>query len=141
MTAVIVGRHTPTQKPAAHCCGRVLGETIHFEQNTMVDRTGQPKCEFFIHRLFGLEKPCSTKAPPLDAAKPALTGEDARHCLEFSDDFFGGKLGIRLGRKIIRGHDARYRLALDEGAGLPMRGYGRAPMPRPALVGNNRKLR
>jgi hypothetical protein len=40
----------PTQKPAAHRCGRVLGETIHFEQNTMVDRTGQAEFECFIHR-------------------------------------------------------------------------------------------
>jgi hypothetical protein len=67
---------SPTQKPAAHRCGRVLGETIDFEQNTMVDRTGQPKCEFFIHRLLSLEEPCPTKAPPLDAAKPALTGDE-----------------------------------------------------------------
>jgi hypothetical protein len=28
-----------------------LGETIHFEQNTMVDRTGQARFGFFIHRL------------------------------------------------------------------------------------------
>jgi hypothetical protein len=39
-----------TQKPAAHCCGRTLGETIHFEPNTMVDRTSQAEFEFFIHR-------------------------------------------------------------------------------------------
>jgi len=43
-----------TQKPVAHFCGRVLGETNHFEQNTMVDRTGQAGFEFFIHRWPGL---------------------------------------------------------------------------------------
>jgi hypothetical protein len=31
----------PTQKPAAHFCGRVLGGAIHFGQNTMFDRTSQ----------------------------------------------------------------------------------------------------
>ena len=51
MTGVIVDRRTTTQKPAAHGCGRVLGETNHFEQNTMVDRTSQADFEFFIHRL------------------------------------------------------------------------------------------
>jgi hypothetical protein len=68
-------------------------------------------------------------------------GDDGRRRLELPDDLFGRKPGIRLGRKIVWGHDARYRLAEHEGAGWPMRGYGRAPMPRPALVGNNRKLR
>jgi hypothetical protein len=38
--SLLIGRAS-TQKPAAHRCGRVLNETIHFEQNTMVDRTGQ----------------------------------------------------------------------------------------------------
>jgi hypothetical protein len=27
-----------------------LGETIHFEQNTMVDRTGQADCDILFHR-------------------------------------------------------------------------------------------
>jgi hypothetical protein len=40
-----------TQKPAAHRCGRASSKTIHFEQNTMVDRTGQADFEVFIHRL------------------------------------------------------------------------------------------
>jgi hypothetical protein len=39
-----------TQKPAAHFCGRVLCEAIHFEQNTMFDRTSQTKFEVFFHR-------------------------------------------------------------------------------------------
>jgi hypothetical protein len=34
------------QKPVAHCCGRVLGETIHLEQNAMLDRTGQARFGF-----------------------------------------------------------------------------------------------
>jgi hypothetical protein len=38
---------TPTQKPAAHFCGRVLSAAIHFGQNTMLDRTSQ---EFDLHR-------------------------------------------------------------------------------------------
>src|SRR3981189_318380 len=47
MAAVVIG---PTQKPAAHCCGRVLGETIHFDENTTSDRTGQAKFELVLHR-------------------------------------------------------------------------------------------
>src|ERR1700722_19583661 len=61
--------------------------------------------------------------------------------LKFPDDFFGREFGFRLGRKIIRGHEAGCRLAQDETAGLPIRGYGRAPISRPALVSHNRKLR
>jgi hypothetical protein len=40
-----------TQKPAAHFCGRVLNEAIHFEQSTMVHRTSQPMSELVVHRL------------------------------------------------------------------------------------------
>jgi hypothetical protein len=40
----------PTQKPAAHGCGRVSGETNHFDKNTMVDWTSQPEFEFLIHK-------------------------------------------------------------------------------------------
>ena len=61
--------------------------------------------------------------------------------LEFPDDFFGREFGFRLGRGIIRRHEAGCRLAPDESAGLSIRGYGRAPMSRPALVSHNRKLR
>src|SRR3979411_3086719 len=60
--------------------------------------------------------------------------------LEFPDDLFGCKLGIRLGGKIIRRHDAGDRPARN-GSRLSNRGYRRAPMSRPALIGNNRKLR
>jgi hypothetical protein len=42
-----------TQKPAAHFCGRVLGETIHFDQNTTPDRTGQAKFEFSFPQAAG----------------------------------------------------------------------------------------
>jgi hypothetical protein len=38
-----------TQKPAAHFCGRVLGVTIHFEHNTMLHWTSQPKRGFLFH--------------------------------------------------------------------------------------------
>src|SRR5712664_2022848 len=62
-------------------------------------------------------------------------------CLKFPDDFFGCKLGLRLGRVIIRRHEASCRLASDEKSGMRMRRYSRAPVPRSALVGNNRKLR
>jgi len=41
-----------TQKPAAHVCGRVLGEAIHFEQNIIFDRTSQTKFEIFFHRVW-----------------------------------------------------------------------------------------
>ena len=61
-------------------------------------------------------------------------------CPKFPDDFFGCKLGIRLGHRIIRRHEASCRLASDEKSGMRIRGYGRAPMPRSALVGNNRIL-
>jgi hypothetical protein len=61
--------------------------------------------------------------------------------LEFPDDFFGREFGFCLGRGIIRRHEAGCRLAPDESAGLSIRGYGRAPMSRPALVSHNRKLR
>jgi hypothetical protein len=61
--------------------------------------------------------------------------------LEFPDDFFGREFGFCLGRGIIRGHETGCRLAPDESAGLSIRGYGRAPMSRSALVSNNRKLR
>jgi hypothetical protein len=46
MTAFLMTA-TLTQKPAAHFCGRVSGEAIHFEQNTMFDRTSQTKFEVF----------------------------------------------------------------------------------------------
>jgi hypothetical protein len=65
----------------------------------------------------------------------------AAGCLKFPDDFFGCKFGIGLGRGIIRRHEARSRPAPDEEPGMRMRGYGCAPVPRSALVGNNRKLR
>jgi len=60
---------------------------------------------------------------------------------EFPDDFFGREFGFRLGRGIIRRHETGCCLAPDESAGLSIRGYGRAPMSRSALVSNNRKLR
>jgi hypothetical protein len=50
MTAIMFDCGAPTQKPAAHLCGRVLGEAIHFGQNTMFDRTSQTKIEVFFHR-------------------------------------------------------------------------------------------
>jgi hypothetical protein len=37
------------QKPAAHFCGRVSGEAIHFGQNTMFDRTSQTKIQLIFH--------------------------------------------------------------------------------------------
>src|ERR1700736_2749741 len=46
-------------------------------------------------------------------------------CLKFSDDFFGRKLGIRLGHGIIRRHEADCRLASHDSAGLPNGGHGR----------------
>src|SRR5260370_29261685 len=61
--------------------------------------------------------------------------------LKFPDDFFGCKLGLGLGLVIIRRHEAGGRLAPDEKSGMRIRGYGRSPMSRSALVGNNRKLR
>jgi hypothetical protein len=37
----------PTQKPAAHLCGRVSGEPIYVEQSIMFDQTGHTKVEVF----------------------------------------------------------------------------------------------
>jgi hypothetical protein len=39
-----------TQKPAAHCCGRVSGATFHFGENTMVQWTSQAEFAFLFHR-------------------------------------------------------------------------------------------
>src|ERR1700730_6416337 len=61
--------------------------------------------------------------------------------LQFPDHFFGCKFRIRLGGVIIRRHDAGYRLTTDCSAGLPNRGDSRTPVPRPAIVGNNAKVR
>jgi hypothetical protein len=47
--AVVVVTCASTQKPAAHCCGGVLAETIHFATSAMPDRTGQAKLGLFIH--------------------------------------------------------------------------------------------
>jgi hypothetical protein len=44
--AVMRGRkksHSPTQKPVAHCRGRISGEITDVANVTMVDRTGQAK--------------------------------------------------------------------------------------------------
>src|SRR5260370_20166822 len=61
--------------------------------------------------------------------------------LQFPDNLFGCKLGVRLGHRIIRRHKAGSRPALDEKPGMRIRGYSRAPVPRSALVGDNRILR
>jgi hypothetical protein len=52
----------PAQKPAAHRCRRVFGETIHFEENTMVDRTGQVVFDFFIHKWRSLRLAMAAQA-------------------------------------------------------------------------------
>jgi hypothetical protein len=62
-------------------------------------------------------------------------------CLKGLDDLFGGEHGIRLGRVIIRRNKADRGPALDKNSGMRVRAYGRPPMPRTALVSNNRKLR
>ena len=53
---------------------------------------------------------------------------DISNSLQFPDNLFGCKLGICLGREIVRRHEARCHFASDETAGLQIRGYGRAPM-------------
>jgi hypothetical protein len=60
--------------------------------------------------------------------------------LEFSNNFFGSRLGVRLGGGIVRRHEAGRGLAPDETAGLPIRGYRRPPMSWPAFVSDDRKL-
>jgi hypothetical protein len=49
-TAITLDCEAPTQKPAAHFCGRVLGATIDYEQNTPFHWTSQMKIEVFFHR-------------------------------------------------------------------------------------------
>ena len=39
LTAITLDGEAPTQKPAAHFCGRVLGGAIDFDQNTTFHRT------------------------------------------------------------------------------------------------------
>src|SRR3984893_9908997 len=71
--------------------------------------------------------------------EPAV--RDGGLSLQFPDNLFGFKLGVRLGRRIIRRHKAGSRPAPDENTGMRIRGYSRAPVPRSALVGDNRILR
>src|ERR1700731_3081383 len=71
--------------------------------------------------------------------EPAV--RDGGLSLQFPDNLFGFKLGVRLGRRIIRRHKAGSRPAPDEKSGMRIRGYSRAPMPRSALVRDNRILR
>src|ERR1700724_2924506 len=59
--------------------------------------------------------------------------------LQSPDNLFACKLGGGLGRGIIRRHEAK-PLAPDDTLGARLGGNGRAPVPRPALVGNNRKF-
>jgi hypothetical protein len=40
----------PTQKPVAHCRGRISGAITDVANVTMVDRTGQAKSWFVFHR-------------------------------------------------------------------------------------------
>jgi hypothetical protein len=82
-----------------------------------------------------LESVARSPIPTLESGgREALT-------LQFPDHLLGCKLGVRFGLEIIRRHEASCRLASDEKSGMRMRRYSRAPAPRSALVGNNRKLR
>jgi hypothetical protein len=78
---------------------------------------------------------------PLITGAPGLNPPVPARRLEFADDFFGGNFGVRLGREIIRRYDAERCPAQDESAGPPDRSHGRAPKARPALIGNDGKLR
>jgi hypothetical protein len=48
-SAAKVERCASTQKPVTQGCGRVLGETIHFDKNTTPDRTSQLAFELLFH--------------------------------------------------------------------------------------------
>jgi hypothetical protein len=50
MTAIMFDCGAPTQKPAAQFCGRVLGGSIDFEQNTLFHWTSQTKIEVVFRR-------------------------------------------------------------------------------------------
>jgi hypothetical protein len=88
------------------------------------------------HRISALDLSTWLNAAPIN-----LNDEHTPWLLDFPDHFFSREFGFRFGRKIIRGHEAGCRPAQDETAGLPIRGYGCAPTPRPPLVSDNRKLR
>jgi hypothetical protein len=53
--AVTACGRASTQKPAAHCCGRVLDARVQFEQNTLFDRTSQMTFEVFFHRRLSFD--------------------------------------------------------------------------------------
>jgi hypothetical protein len=50
MTAITLDGEAPTQKTAAHFCGRVLGGAIDFDQNTTFHWTSQTRIEVFFHK-------------------------------------------------------------------------------------------
>src|ERR1700694_227742 len=82
-----------------------------------------------------LESVARSPIPTLESGgREALT-------LHFPDNPFGCKLGVRLGQGSIPRHDAGCRLAFNEGAWSPNRSHGRAPIPRSAVISNNRILR
>src|SRR5229473_5293782 len=60
---------------------------------------------------------------------------------KFPYDLFGCKLCFRLGRVVIWRHRAMHRVAPDGTSSRCLANKGRSPVPRFALVGNNRKLR
>jgi hypothetical protein len=63
MAAIMFDRGDLTQKPAAHFCGRVLSNAIHFEQNTMFHWTSQTEIEVFFHSVQKIESPSGWVTP------------------------------------------------------------------------------
>jgi hypothetical protein len=57
-----VERSASTQKPVTQGCGRVFGETIHFDKNTMPDRTSQLALELLFFTARGTLGPGLAKA-------------------------------------------------------------------------------
>jgi hypothetical protein len=70
-----------------------------------------------------------------DARGDGLSGPS-----KFLNELLGCKRGIRLRCVIIRRNKAGSRPAPDKKSGMRIRGYGRSPMPRTALVRHDRIL-
>src|SRR6266852_1754679 len=78
--------------------------------------------------------------PQLPSASACEGCNDKEYRLKFSDQLLGCKLSVRLGRVVIRCHDAAHLVAPDDRSSTALSGNGRPPAPRFALVGDYRKL-
>jgi hypothetical protein len=73
---------SPTQKPATQGCGRVLGETNYFDENTTTHWTSQASFDFLIHRrwITAHRGMMAGRGPPT----PSRQGGRDPNCVTFS---------------------------------------------------------